>query len=255
MPSLATRLALACLCIAAVAGPAAAGPAAVEGDVALPGSTSPAPEARPTLQSNETPVGISLGPVRVVNVSLSEREITVGERTEIVVTVANVGDEPGNITVDVTAGMIPVGEETLRVEPGEERQLRFTFQPERRGEYLILANGHSPGVLVVNPPEETTVWDVAVRYAGWGAFVLGGAVLVCAVLVGAVAALRRDADADRPWLSTRTAKRLWVGGGGLLLLGVLVGGGLPLQGAIAGTLALAAYGLYAFVEVFYRSGR
>lgn len=255
MPSIATRLALASLCIAVVAGPAVASPAAVGGDVVLPGSTSPAPAARPTLQSNETPIGISLGPVRVVDVRLSDREITVGERTDIVVTVANVGEEPGNITVDVTAGIIPIGEETLRVKPGEERQLRFTFRPESRGKYLILANGHSPGVLVVHPLERTTVWDLAVQYTGWGAFVLGGAVLVCAVLLGPVAALRGSSDDDRPWLSTRTAKRLWVGGGGLLLLGVLAGGGLPLQGAIAGMIALVAYGLYSFAMVFYRSGR
>lgn len=244
------------LCLAGVATPAAAAAVAPATGADAPVGANPATLAENETESNETstPVGISLGPIRVTEVTLTEREITEGEQTEIVATVENRGDEPGTIEVTAAAGDIVIDERTVRVEPGETRELRFTFRPEVAGEYLILVNGRSPGVLTVNRVERVTMVDIAGHYVGWSGFVLGTVGLASAVLLTVLLALGRTLRVGTVQLSVRTAEQLWILGSVLLLVGIVAGSGLPFRGAHIGAITLVAYGIYAVFAVIYRSG-
>lgn len=244
-----------CLCLAGIGGTAAAASVAPEAGGEPVATASAAFQANET-EDNETstPIGIGLGPIRVTDVWLTEREITVGEATTVVARVHNRGDEPGTITVTASAGEIEIDERTVRVEPDGTRELRFTYQPEEPGRYLILVNGRSPGVLTVHRIERVTTLDIAANYVGWSGLLLGSISLLVAVVLSALVAIGRAPRLGTDQLSVRAAEQLWIAGSVLLLLGVVAGSGLTFRGAQIGVLALVGYGIYAVLAVLYRSG-
>lgn len=255
MPRLAIPLGcIVCLCLAGITGAtAAASLAPAGGDTHVVDSSALAVNETDANETS-TPVGISLGPIRVTDVSLTQREITVGEETTIIATVHNRGNESGTVTVTASAGEIEIGERTVRVDPGETRELRFTYRPEKPGEYLILVNGKSPGVLTVHRVDRVTTLDIAANYVGWSGLLLGGVSLLVAVVLSALAAVGRSPQVGSVRFSRRAAEQLWIAGSVLLLLGVVAGSGLPVRGAEVGAVTLVGYAIYAVLAVIYRSG-
>jgi len=207
-----------------------------------------------------TPIGIGPGRIRVTDASLSESEIAIGESVEIVATVENRGDEPGEIEITAYAGTIVVGETRIRVEPNAETEVRFEYRPADPGQYLMLVNGQYAGVLTVNETDPTTYvfgvpLSVITTYTGWIGFVSGAVVLGAGGLFAVAVLLRRIVAGRTFGDALRRVEQLWMVGGALLLVGSTAGeGSLPFQGAIAGAVVLFAYGLYALAAVIYRSG-
>lgn len=76
-------------------------------------------------------------------------EISAGDSTEVAVTVENVGDAPGETTVELVIGGTVVDSETVELEPGERTTVTFEWSFRQAGVYQVGVGGLDAGKVTV----------------------------------------------------------------------------------------------------------
>lgn len=103
--------------------------------------------------------------VRVTAVSLADEEVAVGESASVSVTVANLGEGTGRFLAALVVDGAPADDESVALQPGENRTFELSHAFDRPGNYSLTAAGRTAGTVRVHEPAP----DLAVTDASVGA--------------------------------------------------------------------------------------
>ena len=98
--------------------------------------------------------------IEVTDVRIDPTAIDVGESTEIVATVENVGDADGTDDVELAVGGLVVDSKEVEVPAGETREVEFDRQFTEAGVYAISVGGVEGGDVVVGQDERELVASI-----------------------------------------------------------------------------------------------
>lgn len=99
----------------------------------------------------------------VVETTIRETHVAVGEAVVVEASVANVGGQAGSVTAELQVDGEGVEGEELTIEAGEEEAARFTYAFETPGSYDLAVSGVEVDTVVVERPAAFEIIDTAVE--------------------------------------------------------------------------------------------
>ncbi|MFC3957427.1 CARDB domain-containing protein [Halovivax cerinus] len=90
------------------------------------------------------------GPLVVTNASVSTTNATVGEPVTVTATVTNPGTIPTTDTIDIAIDGMAVDDRRVRLSPGGERTVEFSWTPQDAGVYGVSVGNASAGTVAVS---------------------------------------------------------------------------------------------------------